>query len=157
MSFLHYSDVTETLLDKCLYTQGRNPDLLIRTAGELRLSDFLLWQSGFTVLAFPNVLWPEFSIWHFIRCIIYYQRHQESIKKSKQVYYSKLEKLERCNLNKKWQTNCDQEKNIEEFEKHDSLRIEHFLNQINHQELDKLVFMKQGLGIQKSAPESEII
>lgn len=40
-----FSDVSESLLDKCLYTSNSpDPDLLIRTSGEVRLSDFLLWQ-----------------------------------------------------------------------------------------------------------------
>lgn len=43
----HLSDVSESLLDKCLYTcHSPNPDILIRTSGEVRLSDFLLWQVG---------------------------------------------------------------------------------------------------------------
>lgn len=41
------SDVSESLLDKCLYTNhSPHPDILIRTSGEVRLSDFLLWQVG---------------------------------------------------------------------------------------------------------------
>lgn len=41
----HLSDVSESLLDKCLYTShSPHPDILIRTSGEVRLSDFLLWQ-----------------------------------------------------------------------------------------------------------------
>ena len=43
--YLCYSDISEELLGRCLYTsQSEEPDLLIRTSGEVRLSDFLLWQ-----------------------------------------------------------------------------------------------------------------
>lgn len=41
--FFAFSDVTEDLLDKCMYLYS-NPDVLVRTSGEVRLSDFLLWQ-----------------------------------------------------------------------------------------------------------------
>jgi len=45
-----------------LYTAGQpDPDLVIRTSGELRLSNYLLWQSAYSEFAFPEVLWPDFS------------------------------------------------------------------------------------------------
>ena len=50
------------------------PDLLIRTSGEVRLSDFLLWQSTYSVTYFTNVLWPGFGLCHFMAAIFYYQR-----------------------------------------------------------------------------------
>ena len=45
-----------------LYTAGQpDPDLIIRPSGELRLSNFLLWQAAYAELVFLNVLWPDFS------------------------------------------------------------------------------------------------
>jgi undecaprenyl diphosphate synthase len=41
-----------------------DPDLLIRTSGEMRISNFLLWQSAYTELSFPDVLWPDFTKRH---------------------------------------------------------------------------------------------
>ncbi|XP_037778705.1 dehydrodolichyl diphosphate synthase complex subunit DHDDS-like [Penaeus monodon] len=77
---LQASDISEELLEKCLYTRGmRDPDLLIRTSGEVRLSDFLLWQSGFSCLFFAKVLWPELTIWHLFGAIFYYQRHYHTL------------------------------------------------------------------------------
>lgn len=77
---LQASDISEELLEKCLYTGGtRDPDLLIRTSGEVRLSDFLLWQSGFSCLFFTKVLWPEVTIWHLFGAIFYYQRHYHTL------------------------------------------------------------------------------
>lgn len=73
-------DVTEELLEQCLYTEGRrDPDLLIRTSGEVRLSDFLLWQSSLTHLFFTKVLWPQISIWHVFAAVFHYQRHHHSL------------------------------------------------------------------------------
>ena len=48
-------------IDRCLVTDGiPDPDLLIRTSGELRLSNYLLWQSAYTEFYFTDVLWPDF-------------------------------------------------------------------------------------------------
>lgn len=61
-------------LESSLYTAGLpEPDLLIRTSGETRLSDFLLWQSGGTHLAFTDTLWPEFSYWDWAKILMDYQ------------------------------------------------------------------------------------
>ncbi|WP_207538392.1 polyprenyl diphosphate synthase [Sabulicella rubraurantiaca] len=53
-----------------LYTAGQpDPDLIIRTSGEQRLSNFLLWQAAYAELAFPPVLWPDFGAEHFAACL----------------------------------------------------------------------------------------
>lgn len=70
-------DIDEEMFNHCFWShESPPPDLLIRTSGEIRLSDFLLWQSSHTVLSFTPVLWPEFSIWHLIQAVFYYQRHE---------------------------------------------------------------------------------
>ncbi|MBS4207592.1 isoprenyl transferase [Bacillus sp. FJAT-50079] len=50
-----------------------DPDLLIRTSGELRISNFMLWQLAYTELWFTNVLWPDFSEEHFLEAVEDYQ------------------------------------------------------------------------------------
>ncbi|XP_018362612.1 PREDICTED: dehydrodolichyl diphosphate synthase complex subunit DHDDS-like [Trachymyrmex cornetzi] len=67
-------DINEDLITDCLYTyKSPNPDLLIRTSGETRLSDFLMWQISHTCIYFTEVLWPEFSPWNLLSAIFYYQ------------------------------------------------------------------------------------
>ncbi|NWF95349.1 MAG: di-trans,poly-cis-decaprenylcistransferase [Candidatus Thorarchaeota archaeon] len=65
------SDIDERLIEKHLYTNGvPDPDLIIRTSGEERLSGFLLWQSAYSELYFAQVYWPavrRIDIWRAIR------------------------------------------------------------------------------------------
>ncbi|HLO77048.1 MAG TPA: isoprenyl transferase [Magnetospirillum sp.] len=56
------SDVTEAAVANCLFTAGiPDPDLIIRTSGEQRISNFLLWQCAYAELVFLDVLWPDFG------------------------------------------------------------------------------------------------
>ena len=67
-------DVDEDLVSKNLYTGGlADPNLIIRTSGEERLSGFLLWQSSYSELYFCETLWPELRKVDFIRAIRSYQ------------------------------------------------------------------------------------
>ena len=67
-------DVDEDLVSKNLYTAGLDdPNLIIRTSGEERLSGFLLWQSSYSELYFCETLWPELRKVDFIRAIRSYQ------------------------------------------------------------------------------------
>jgi undecaprenyl diphosphate synthase len=67
--------ITEDVIEKHLFTVGLpDPDLLIRTSGEMRTSNFLLWQMDYTELYFPDVNWPDFdkeglrnALWEFSR------------------------------------------------------------------------------------------
>lgn len=55
-------DVTEDLISKFLYSQGQpDPDLIIRTAGDQRISNFLIWQASYAELYFTDTLWPDFG------------------------------------------------------------------------------------------------
>ncbi len=59
---LAISEITVENFNNCLYTKDiPDPDLLIRTSGECRLSNFLLWQSAYTELYFSDTLWPDFT------------------------------------------------------------------------------------------------
>ena len=69
--------VTPADLEKNLYTAGLpDPDLLIRTSGELRLSNYLLWQLAYSELYVTQTYWPDFSKWDFLRAIKDYQSRE---------------------------------------------------------------------------------
>ncbi len=71
------SDITETVFDRYLYTCDLpDPDLLIRTSGELRLSNFLLWQLAYTEIYFTEKFWPEFRRLEFYEAIRVFQQRE---------------------------------------------------------------------------------
>ncbi|MFQ5994845.1 MAG: polyprenyl diphosphate synthase [Acidiferrobacterales bacterium] len=71
------NNFSPNVVDKYLYTNGPDPDLIIRTSGELRLSGFMLWQSAFSEYYFCDVYWPAFRKIDFLRAIrSYQQRHR---------------------------------------------------------------------------------
>lgn len=68
-------DISETLISDHLYTAGLpDVDLVIRTSGEQRLSNFLLYQCAYAEFTFPEVLWPDFSLEHYHRALDDYMR-----------------------------------------------------------------------------------
>lgn len=68
-------DVTTRTVAESLYTHGLpDPDLLIRTSGEIRLSNFLLWQTAYTEFYFTETLWPDFGQEDFDRALEEYAR-----------------------------------------------------------------------------------
>ena len=70
-------DITEELINNNLYTKGlEDPNLVIRTSGEERLSGFLLWQSSYSELYFTDSLWPELRKVDFLRAIRSYTKRQ---------------------------------------------------------------------------------
>ena len=71
-------NITEELIGDYLYTKGLpDPDLLIRTSGEVRLSNFMLWQLAYAEMCFSDVYWPDFNRDEFYKAIEEYQhRHR---------------------------------------------------------------------------------
>ena len=68
-------DIDEQMISDHLYTAGMpEPDLMIRTSGECRTSNFLLWQSSYSELYFTDVLWPDFSEREMAKAILDYQK-----------------------------------------------------------------------------------
>ena len=71
---LRPDDVDETLVSSYLYTAGLpDPDLLIRTSGEMRISNFMLWQLAYTELWITPTLWPDFRRRHLYQAVAEYQ------------------------------------------------------------------------------------
>jgi undecaprenyl diphosphate synthase len=74
---LRPSDIDEAAVGDVLFTAGMpDPDLLIRTSGEQRISNFLLWQLAYTELFITPVLWPDFRREHLFEAICDYQRRE---------------------------------------------------------------------------------
>jgi undecaprenyl diphosphate synthase len=71
-------EITEEMISAELFTGSEqtdtpDPELIIRTSGELRLSNFLLWQSAYSELVFPEVMWPDFTPEEFEKALADYQ------------------------------------------------------------------------------------
>lgn len=70
-------DIAEETIDNYLSTKGiPDPELLIRTSGEIRISNFLLWQIAYTELYFTETLWPEFNEEEFFKALYDYQNRE---------------------------------------------------------------------------------
>ncbi len=71
------ADITQDLIADHLYVPGMpDPDLVIRTSGEQRTSNFLLWEAAYSEYVFTPVLWPEFDRVELARCIAEYQNRE---------------------------------------------------------------------------------
>ena len=67
---LRPADITEHTVERALYTSGiPDPDLIIRTSGEQRVSNFLLWQGAYSELVFVEENWPDFDENTFLRVL----------------------------------------------------------------------------------------
>ena len=74
---IELDEINEELIQNHLYTAGiPDPELMIRTSGEIRISNFLLWQLAYSELHFTPVLWPDFKKEDFYRAIYEYQSRQ---------------------------------------------------------------------------------
>lgn len=70
-------EINEQLVEAYLNTRGvPDPELLIRTSGEMRVSNFLLWQIAYTELCITETLWPDFRREHLYEAIVEYQRRE---------------------------------------------------------------------------------
>jgi undecaprenyl diphosphate synthase len=75
--------VDESSFEKYLTTSGiPDPELMIRTSGEIRISNFLLWQLAYTELYFTEILWPDFGKEEFYKAIIDFQRRERRFGKT---------------------------------------------------------------------------
>lgn len=80
---LGVSDINEEMVENYLTTSGiPDPELLIRTSGELRVSNFLLWQIAYTELYITPTLWPDFRKEHLYEAICAYQRRERRFGKT---------------------------------------------------------------------------
>lgn len=90
---LKANEIDEATIGRNLYTAAiPDPDLLIRTSGELRISNFLLWQLAYTEIYVSEVFWPDFRRAHFYEAISAYQKRERRFGKvSEQVKNGRVE------------------------------------------------------------------
>ena len=70
-------DLDEERFASFLYTAGQpDPDLLVRTSGEMRVSNYLLWQIAYSEIYVTDTLWPDFRRRHFIEAVLAYQKRE---------------------------------------------------------------------------------
>ncbi len=75
--FLAPEEITGAVFESSLFTSGMpDPDLLIRTSGEFRISNFLLWQLAYTEIYITDVLWPDFREDDFYKALLEYQKRK---------------------------------------------------------------------------------
>ena len=75
--------IDESVINEHLYTRNLpDVDLLIRTSGEQRISNFLLWQIAYAELYFTNIFWPDFTKYHLYEAIINYQKRERRFGKT---------------------------------------------------------------------------
>tara|TARA_B110000459_G_C16616021_1_gene498913 strand:+ start:1619 stop:2371 length:753 start_codon:yes stop_codon:yes gene_type:complete len=80
---LKIEDINEQTIAQKLYTHNiPDPELLIRTSGEYRISNFLLWQIAYSELYFTDVLWPDFTMNHLNDAIVDYQNRERRFGKT---------------------------------------------------------------------------
>jgi undecaprenyl diphosphate synthase len=76
-------DINENVIEQYLTTHGMpDPELIIRTSGEQRLSNFLLWQSAYSEFYFPTVLWPDFNKKDLIKAVDEYSKRERRFGKT---------------------------------------------------------------------------
>jgi ditrans,polycis-polyprenyl diphosphate synthase len=86
-----HSEISVADLDRHMYSAGcPDPDIVIRTSGETRLSNFLLWQTTFSHLQNPDPLWPEFSFRRLVWAILQYQRVYPYLEQNRKVAKKQL-------------------------------------------------------------------
>ena len=74
---LQAGEIDEVAINQNLYTSGLpDPDLIIRTSGEQRLSNFLIWQAAYAEFYYTEVLWPDFTKDDFHQALQAYQQRQ---------------------------------------------------------------------------------
>ncbi len=82
-NLISLNDINEQLISNNLYTAGRpDPELLIRTSGEQRVSNFLLWQLAYAEFYFTDKFWPEFNKEELYKAIIDYQNRERRFGKT---------------------------------------------------------------------------
>jgi len=134
--YLRNDDINDTLLESCLWTAASPPvDLVFRSSGEVRLSDFLLWQTGYSPLIFEEALWPEMQLRHMIKAFLKYQRYNDIIQEAKRRHYQNRELKEQLNFT---QSSFQETQSYIEYQTEKKTRINNFLNKLYDRRRNRL-------------------
>lgn len=143
-NIIHSYDINHRLISNTMYSLGLNdPDILVRTSGEIRLSDFLIWQSSFSRIFFLNTLWPEFNLWNLFSVVLNYQYEYPALNELRQLYDERLFNEDKNYCEKIFTTihsktlNNDTIENLDEFIRQRELRIEQCFAYIKKKRLDE--------------------
>ncbi|GFS99541.1 dehydrodolichyl diphosphate synthase complex subunit DHDDS [Nephila pilipes] len=156
-------DISERILNQSLYScKSSVPDIIVRTSGEIRLSDFLLWQGSYSVLSFLKVLWPDFRIWHLFLAVLLFQHNYEKLKDVSNKHSLKIlheeEQLDiaaavaQYESNKSYSDNTNFESEILRLRNEMDERRCRFLDKLDRDRYEKLVQIKEGNTVQVEPP-----
>ncbi|XP_055946190.1 dehydrodolichyl diphosphate synthase complex subunit DHDDS-like isoform X2 [Argiope bruennichi] len=156
-------DISEKILDQSLYSRkSTNPDIIVRTSGEIRLSDFLLWQSSYSVLSFLKVLWPDFTIWHLFLAVLFYQHNYEKLKEINNKHSCKIQHeeeqldiqaaVQQYESKKTVEDNTNFESEILRIRNEMNERRNKFLDKLDKDRYEELLQIKEGNTIQLDPP-----
>jgi undecaprenyl diphosphate synthase len=77
------AELSEESVESLLWTSGLPPlDLMIRTSGERRISNFMVWQAAYSELVFVDTLWPDFRATQFLECLLEFQQRERRFGKT---------------------------------------------------------------------------
>ena len=170
---LREEEITTEVVSSCLDTRNcPEPELLIRTSGEIRFSDFLLWQSVHSELEFTNVLWPECGVYDFFKTILAYQfkamkGNDATLSTGKDEMHMKLENARKLISNgfAKSSSSCSIEQSSESCEESRDVSdtasdetgssIDSAIEYVEQMQIERLQRMKRGQCKQRPPPVSE--
>jgi ditrans,polycis-polyprenyl diphosphate synthase len=156
-SSMKTNDIDAELVSRCLDTRSTSdPDVLIRTSGELRFSDFLLWQTAHSQLIFTNVLWPECRVHDFFRIIFTYQL-QTQLKTSGRTSTrtTSNDQIELSDKSIESQESCDSGHGTEDSGSDSALSSETVDEHIDRMHVTRLQRMRLGHSLQRPPPTAE--
>lgn len=157
-NIIHSYDINHRLISRTMFSLGLNdPDILVRTSGEIRLSDFLIWQLSFSRIFFLNTLWPEFNLWNLFSVVLNYQYDYQALNELRRQYNERLLNEDRKYCEKVFAkihsktSNQNDIENIDEFIRQRELRIEQCFAYITKKRLQEFAQILNNNNVEMNA------